>query len=257
MAQQGSGKKPTANMTPGEYDSQLDRPVLARVSEPASRGAADPELPATAREFLKKYCHRCHGVRFEVPGYNVLDRDTLIAKRGEGEHPYVVPGKPEESELWRRLGEEKDMPPSGPKPSDDERALIRSWIAAGALFPRDERRKPVGDAEVLGPIVEHLRKLDPTDRPHWRYFTLATLHNNPKISDDEIRLARAGVSKLLNSLSSRREDRRPRGHRSRAGCPGDRRHRPGVGCPRGLGPDPQGVPLRPELPQPALERPAA
>ena len=96
------------------------------------------------------------------------------------------------------------MPPSGPKPSDDERALIRSWIAAGALFPRDERRKPVGDAEVLGPIVQHLRKLDPTDRPRWRYFTLATLHNNPKISDDEIRLARAGVSKLLNSLSRRR-----------------------------------------------------
>ena len=63
-------------MTPGEYDSQLGRPVLARVSEPASRGAADPELPATAREFLKKYCHRCHGVRFEVPGYNVLDRDS-------------------------------------------------------------------------------------------------------------------------------------------------------------------------------------
>src|SRR5262249_40570818 len=38
----------------------------------------------------------------------------------------------------------------------------------------------------------------------WRYFSLATLHNNPKVTEDELRLARAGVSKLLNSLSSRR-----------------------------------------------------
>jgi serine/threonine-protein kinase len=161
-------------------------------------------LPGKARDLLKKYCHRCHGVRFEVPGYNVLDRDSLIAQRGEGEKPYVTPGKPTESELWKRLGQDKDMPPSGAKPSDGERTLIRDWITAGAFFPRDERRRLVSDAEVLGPIVQHLRQLDPADRSRWRYFTLATLHNNPKVTDDELQLARAGVSKLLNSLSSRR-----------------------------------------------------
>ena len=202
-AKKKSGGKPAANTPPVE-PGPPDRPVLARASEPASKGVADPDSPAKARAFLKKYCHRCHGVRFEVPGYNVLDRDSLIAKRGEGENPYVTPGKPDESELWKRLGEDKDMPPSSPKPSDPERALIRDWIAVGAPFPRDERRKPVSDADVLGPIAQHLRKLDPADRPRWRYFTLATLNNNPKVSDDELRLARAGVSKLLNSLSSRR-----------------------------------------------------
>jgi serine/threonine-protein kinase len=164
----------------------------------------DPDLPAKARAVLKQYCHRCHGVRFEVPGYNVLDRDSLVARRGEGENPYVNPGKPDESELWRRLGVDKDMPPSGPKPGDEDRTLIRGWIAAGAPFPRDERRRRLSDADVLRPIVEHLRRLDPADRPRWRYFTLATLHNNPKVTDDELRLARAGVSKLLNSLSGRR-----------------------------------------------------
>ncbi len=39
----------------------------------------------------------------------------------------------------------------------------------------------------------------------WRYFTLATLYNNPSVRDDELRLARAAVSKLLNSLSQRRK----------------------------------------------------
>src|SRR5262249_53538645 len=40
VAQEGSGKKRIANMMPGEYGSQPDRHVLARVSEPASQGAA-------------------------------------------------------------------------------------------------------------------------------------------------------------------------------------------------------------------------
>ena len=84
--------------------------ALAAASRPAD---PEPKLAEAAYAILNRYCHRCHGVRFEVPGYNVLDRDVLVAKRGEGENPYVVPGKPDESELWSRLGSRGGHAPLG------------------------------------------------------------------------------------------------------------------------------------------------
>ena len=138
-----------------------------------------------------------------MPGYNVLDRDVLVAKRGEGESPYIVPGKPDESELWSRLGIEKDMPPSGPKPSDSDRELIRRWITAGAPFPvADAAARPVKkERDVLAAIRAHLDRARPEDRAHLRYFSMANLHSNPSVRDDELRLARAALAKLVNSLS--------------------------------------------------------
>src|SRR3954447_19753900 len=101
--------------------------VLSAGVLPASARAADDSgLAVRAHAVLKKYCYRCHGVRFEVPGYNVLDRDILVAKRGEGEQPYVVPGKPDESEVWVRVAVEKDMPPEkSPQPSAIERDVLK------------------------------------------------------------------------------------------------------------------------------------
>ena len=122
---------------------------MAETPQPALPPAGpDPELAQHAQALLKKYCYRCHGVRFEVPGYNVLDRDILVATRGKDEPAYVVPGKPDVSYLWERVGVEKDMPPSGPKPSDDERALVRTLDRGRGTVP--DRRPvdpPVPDRE--------------------------------------------------------------------------------------------------------------
>lgn len=158
--------------------------------------------PATLAEqavgVLRRYCYRCHGREFKVEGYDVLDRKVLVAKRADAD-PYLTPNDPDSSELWNRFDE---MPPKGPKPSAQEKEIIRRWIVAGAPFPAAEASRPfVADADVLGALRDHLRKLDRADRPFARYFTLTTLHNNAKISAEELRLARAGVSKLVNSLS--------------------------------------------------------
>ena len=184
------------------------RPVRPPVAEPIAlappRAAeAGHGLAKQALATLRKYCYRCHGVRFEVPGYDVLDRDKLVAKRGEGEQPYVVPGKPDESELWNRVGVEEDMPPSGAKPSAGDRELIKDWIAAGAPFPLvDAAARPaLAERDVLAAIRGHLDKARPEDRPFLRYFSLANLHNNRAVREDELRLARAAVAKLMNSLS--------------------------------------------------------
>jgi serine/threonine-protein kinase len=163
----------------------------------------DPELARHARAILKTYCYRCHGVRVEVPGYDVLDRDVLIARRDEDEPQYVVPGKPAASFLWERIGVEKDMPPSGPAPSDEERALIARWIEAGAPFPQvDRATRPLRtERDVLSSIRDHLRQARPGDRVFLRYFALHTLLNDKSNDDARLSLARAAVAKLVNSLS--------------------------------------------------------
>ena len=96
-----------------------------------------PALAAQGYALLRKYCYRCHGVRFEVPGYNVLDRDILVARRKEGEWPYVVPGKPEESLLLDRI-RDGEMPPGDKKVPPAQVAVIERWIAEGARTLRDE-----------------------------------------------------------------------------------------------------------------------
>jgi Planctomycete cytochrome C len=182
---------------------QAAYPVAA--AEPDADSAQSLATHATG--ILRKYCHRCHGVQFKVPAYDVLKRDVLIATR-EGADPYVTPGKPDKSELWDRMGSAEPqtgdaMPPSGPKPTDADKEIIRKWIVAGAPFPKATSRTPVRDQDIVKAIVDHLRGLDDGERRFWRYFTLATLYNNPSVRDDELRLARAAVSKLLNSLSQR------------------------------------------------------
>jgi serine/threonine-protein kinase len=209
VAQAGGPEPPAVKVNVSEPTPTPvpDRPKPDPVPAESTAGESGPGLAQVAHGLLKKYCYRCHGVRFEVPGYNVLDRDILVANRGEDEPAYVVPGKPGESYLWERVGVEKDMPPSGPKPSDDERAVFRTWIAAGAPFPTaDPSTRPLQtDKEVLAAIRDHLRRAPASDRTYLRYFTLANLHNNKDVSDDDLRLARAAVAKLANSLSWKSE----------------------------------------------------
>ncbi len=172
------------------------------VSPAAPAAEADPDLARQGYAVLKKYCYRCHGVNFEVPRFNVLDRDILVGKR-DGKKPYVTPGKLEESYLWRRVGVKKDMPPEDPEPTDAERLLLKKWIEGGAPFPGAEAARPYqGEKDILAAIRTHLRtRVDPEDRRFKRYFTLTHLANNPTVKDEDLRLYRAALAKVVNSLS--------------------------------------------------------
>ncbi|WP_165071873.1 c-type cytochrome domain-containing protein [Paludisphaera rhizosphaerae] len=162
------------------------------------RGEDAASLSSRAVGILRESCYGCHGLTFKVPGYDVLNRDSLTAARKDGS-PYVTPGKPDASELWNRLD---DMPPKGRKLTNDERSAIEAWILAGAPFPAaPPARGFISDMQTQVAIRDHLRGLPSVDRPFQRYFNLVPLHNNPSRTDRELRLARAGVSKMLNSLS--------------------------------------------------------
>jgi serine/threonine-protein kinase len=168
---------------------------------PTPAGEPSPKLAQQGYDLLKTYCYRCHGIDFKVPGYNVLDRPGLLAARRRGQAPYVVPGKPDESLLWQRVAVDEDMPPSGAKPSDAERAVLKKWIEAGAPFPGRDKRPFVGDADILTAIRDHLGRTAPADRRFQRYFTLTHLSNNERVTADELRLYRAALAKVANSLS--------------------------------------------------------
>jgi serine/threonine-protein kinase len=186
------GKPPAAPETPA---AAADAPATANESQTA--------LAAGAHALLKQYCYRCHGVRFEKPPLNVLDRDILTAApSGKRKKAYIVPGKPDDSFLWQRVGVDEDMPPEDPAPSDAERGLLKRWIEAGAPFPvRPESRPFLGEKEVLAAIRGDLEKTPTEDRRFRRYFTLANLHNNRKVGDDDLAIARAAIAKVVNSLS--------------------------------------------------------
>lgn len=172
--------------------------------------AQDATAPLADRAYglLKKYCYGCHGVKFEVEGFNVLKRDVLLG----GEKKYVIAGQPDQSVLWRRTGIDGEMPPDGsPKPSAAELATIKQWIVAGAPFPASGTRKFISDSDVLTAVRNDLRRTPQADRRYRRYFSLANLHNNSftqrigkngkNVDDSELPLMRAAVSKLVNSLS--------------------------------------------------------
>jgi serine/threonine-protein kinase len=175
---------------------------------PAWADADLDKLTASAQKVLKTYCQNCHGRQFKAPGLDVLQHKILVSKRAP-DPDWIVPGKPEDSYLWSRLGIDKDMPPESVGkdkiPSDAERQIIHDWIAAGApAFAETEQRSFKTLEDVLEIIKNDLKTTAEEDRKFQKYFTMGQLHNNPNISDAELRLGRAALSKLLNGLSWKR-----------------------------------------------------
>lgn len=108
-------------------------PILNPVDRSQAVSAPQVLSPADqARATFKAKCAGCHGPDLQKPkgrfGY-VLDLGKIAANR-----EMVVPGRPEQSELWE-LVEHNEMPPEdSPHGSltPAQKETIRNWIAAGA-----------------------------------------------------------------------------------------------------------------------------
>lgn len=166
--------------------------------------AVDEKLAEQGHKLIKTYCHRCHGGGEQVvDGFDILNRENLLAKRGEDKLAYATAGKPAESLIWKKI-DGKAMPPDDePQPSDAEKEIIKKWIEAELPFPAvgDAPRTYKSERQVLSEIVPHLKGLRPEDRKFQRYFTFTHLYNNKAVSDEELRVHRAALSKVLNSLT--------------------------------------------------------
>lgn len=93
--------------------------------------AEAPRFEKDVLPVLTKYCFTCHGQSSPKLGLDL--RTAAGALRGSHNGVVVVPGKPDESLLWKKVST-RQMPPAiyGQKVPDAELELIQRWIAAGA-----------------------------------------------------------------------------------------------------------------------------
>jgi len=104
--------------------------------------AASPDLQFNrdVRLLLSENCLACHGPDpgSRKAGLRLDTRESLFGQT-KGEGPVVVPGKPEQSALWKRLvhtDPDELMPPpeSHKELKAEQKELIRRWILEGAAW---------------------------------------------------------------------------------------------------------------------------
>ena len=161
---------------------------------------AQDNLAQQAYAIFERNCLNCHGEHGAFTEEIIIDHTALI------ETGAVVPGKPLESELYKRLRTNdpaKQMPLGQPKLPDAAIRTIGNWIQAGAPSweSQSETAGPfITPKEMLETIEKHLNSLSPFARPFGRYFTLTHLYNAGETTEALHAYQRA-LSKLVNSLS--------------------------------------------------------
>lgn len=103
--------------------------------------APERSLEQEAANILVERCWSCHNTR-KLSGGLSLSSIATAMHAGDSNTPSMVPGSPEQSELYRRLIESDPSlrMPSESKPlSDTEISVIYDWIAKGGLESTDVR----------------------------------------------------------------------------------------------------------------------
>lgn len=208
-----NGQSKTGQFAPidGRDEISSDRPttdsdwLFSDTGQKADR-TFNNDLSTQSIAILEKYCYSCHSNEKKQAGLDLRDRVTLLKPVDPNEKPYLVPGKPTESRIWNVLDQHNAevMPPADqPQPTAGDKEILKRWIESGAEFPIAPRpeRTFVGEQTLLSIIDRDLQTQPEANRPYLRYFSLVHLWNSNQ-SDEQLRLVRAAVSKLINSLSS-------------------------------------------------------
>ncbi|MFO0821674.1 MAG: c-type cytochrome domain-containing protein [Gemmataceae bacterium] len=98
--------------------------------------AEEPAFLPDVAPVVVSRCVSCHG-DVKARGEYRLDNFANLLKPGASDTNPIVPGKPDESELYRRLvldDPKKRMPPGDDPLTSEEIATIKKWIAAGGKF---------------------------------------------------------------------------------------------------------------------------
>ena len=160
---------------------------------------AQENLAQQAYAIFQQSCLNCHGPSGSFKEALLIDRTALVDTQ------VVIPGNPENSEFYKRLlGPTENgpqMPLNLPPLSQEAVETIARWIAVGASdWDVQHDINFITTDAILDTIRNHLKSLDPFDRPSARYFTMTHLYNageTPETLGDY----RIALSKLINSLS--------------------------------------------------------
>lgn len=113
--------------------------MLALASAMAARAAEPVQFSLQIRPILSDHCFHCHGPD-ETHREAGLRLDSVeSAMSAANGRAAIVPGKPDESELWKRIVSEDAndvMPPPSTHKSikPEQRQLMRDWIEQGAKW---------------------------------------------------------------------------------------------------------------------------
>jgi hypothetical protein len=135
--------------------------VVLLVVLPATARAAPPDFDREVAPLLAARCLDCHRGPKPKGGLDLSRKAGVLG----GDAPAVVPGKPDESELWNRIATD-EMPPKKPL-SEGEKRVLREWIAGGAKWGTDP--------------IDPFRFTTPT-RAGYDWWSLRTL-NRPPVPD--------------------------------------------------------------------------
>ena len=134
------------------------------LARPGSWSAQVPEkvdFRTQIRPLLASYCWECHGENRATREADLRLDQRRFAFADRGGYRTVVPGEPQESELFLRIDSEfaeNRMPPyeAGLELTDSQVALVRRWIEEGAAWREEDDEGPVqGFFQASGiPAVE-------------------------------------------------------------------------------------------------------
>ena len=162
---------------------------------------AQQNIAREAYLIFENSCNDCHAEGGSYTEQLLMEYPAVI------DDGHVIPGDPDNSELYKRLlGPTENglqMPWNRDPLPPDQIETIRQWILAGApdwnIVDQSDRMFITTDT-MLDSIQRHLDTLDPFHRPYARYFTLTHLYNAGEL-DDTLVDYRHALSKLVNSLS--------------------------------------------------------
>ncbi|MBC7818079.1 MAG: PSD1 domain-containing protein [Planctomycetaceae bacterium] len=105
----------------------------------AGQSLSAADFVSDVRPILQRVCFECHGAEKHEGGLRLDQRDAAL--RGGDSGRVLVAGKPDDSELLRRVslprGHDDMMPPRGKPLTAREVKLLREWITAGAVWPEN------------------------------------------------------------------------------------------------------------------------
>lgn len=94
------------------------------------------DFSTEVKPILNKHCIHCHGGVKQSGGLSMMTRTELLGA-GDSGHAAIVPGKPDESELYLRViheDEEERMPYESEPLVKEDIQTLRRWIAEGAKW---------------------------------------------------------------------------------------------------------------------------
>ena len=169
------------------YDNTKGLVLLAELkrSDSISMEQLD-QLNLEVRAIFAHNCYQCHSEN-KSKGELVLENKRGVFRGGES-GAVIIPGKPEQSELFKRItlspDEDGVMPKKGKVLKDNEITLIKLWIQNDAHWS-DRALKIFPEAELAleKPDLPDSREPNPVDKIIESYFEAKDVDWSPLIED--------------------------------------------------------------------------